>query len=261
MPTVREPAVAGLFYPENAKILGELLNDILNNAPARDITPRAIIAPHAGYIYSGEVAASAYKLLEPLKDKIHRVVILGPTHRVAVHGCAVSSADYFRTPLGDIPIDTKAVQALLANPNVQLSDMVHQEEHSLEVHLPFLQTVLDEFNLVPIAVGDMSANAVMELLEFFGDDPATFFVISSDLSHFHNYRTAQEIDQQTTTAIEQLQFDTITGEMACGTYPVNGLLKFAKKHNLHCKTLDLRNSGDTEGDKNRVVGYGAYAFY
>ncbi len=261
MPTIREPAVAGLFYPNNAKVLQELLNDILNNAPARNITPRAIIVPHAGYIYSGEIAASAYKLLEPLREKIRRVVLLGPTHRVAVHGCAVSSADYFRTPLGDIAIDTDAVQALLKNPNVQLSDMAHQDEHSLEVHLPFLQTVLDEFSLVPIAVGDMTSSAVEEVLDLFWDDPATFFVISSDLSHFHDYKTAQEIDQQTTTAIEQLQFGTITGEMACGTYPVNGLLKFAKKHNLHCKTLDLRNSGDTEGDKNRVVGYGAYAFY
>ena len=261
MPTIREPAVAGLFYPENTRVLQTLLSELLDNSIARDITPRAIIAPHAGYVYSGEVAASAYKLLQPMKDKIRRIVLLGPTHRVAVHGCAVSSADYFRTPLGDIAIDTNAVQALLNNPNVQLSDMAHQDEHSLEVHLPFLQTVLDKFSLVPIAVGDMDASAVMEVLEFFWDDPATFFVISSDLSHFHDYRTAQDIDQQTTIAIEQLQFGTITGEMACGTYPVNGLLKFAKKHNLRCKTLDLRNSGDTEGDKNRVVGYGAYAFY
>jgi len=261
MVNIREPAVAGLFYPDNAIVLKKLLNDILENAPHSEIIPRAIIAPHAGYVYSGEIAASAYKHLEPIKDKIHRVVLLGPTHRVALYGCAVSGADYFRTPLGDVPIDTESVQELLIHPQVQLSDIAHEAEHSLEVQLPFLQTVLDEFVLLPIAVGHTDANSVMEILEFFWRDQATFFVISSDLSHFHDYQNAQKIDQQTTTAIEELQSDFITGEMACGSYPVNGLLKLAQKHKLHCKTLDLRNSGDTAGDKSRVVGYGAYAFY
>ncbi len=261
MTAIREPAVAGLFYPENVDLLQHSLNEMLSKVSMIDLEPRAIIAPHAGYIYSGEVAASAYKLLEPMKDTIRRVVLLGPAHRVAISGCALSGADYFRTPLGDIPVDTEAMQNLLQNPNVQLSDLAHQAEHSLEVHLPFLQTVLDEFLLVPVVVGQMDANAVMEVLELFWGDPATFFVISSDLSHFHSYHSAQEIDQQTTLAIEQLHFDHISGEMACGAYPVNGLLKLAKKHHLKCQTLDLRNSGDTAGDKSRVVGYGAYAFY
>ena len=261
MKNIREPAVAGVFYPEEAAVLQYSINDMLSRAEGEDLEPRAIIAPHAGYIYSGEIAASAYKLLEPIKDKIHRVVLLGPTHRVAVSGCALSGAEYFRTPLGDIPVDMDAVQKLLSLPNVQLSDFAHQAEHSLEVHLPFLQTVLDEFSLVPIAVGHMDASDVMNMLDFFWDDSATFFVISSDLSHFHQYLSAQKIDQQTTYAIEQLQSDAISGEMACGVYPVNGLLELAKKHHLHCKTLDLRNSGDTAGDKSRVVGYGAYAFY
>ncbi|HEB62873.1 MAG TPA: AmmeMemoRadiSam system protein B [Gammaproteobacteria bacterium] len=261
MAIVREPAVAGLFYPGDAYVLQHSLNEMLNKVPVTDLEPRAIIAPHAGYIYSGEVAASAYKLLEPMKNKIHRVVLLGPAHRVAVSGCALSRAEYFRTPLGDIPIDTEAVQNLLQNSNVQLSDLAHQEEHSLEVQLPFLQTVLHEFCLVPVVVGQMEAGAIMDVLELFWEDPATLFVVSSDLSHFHDYLSAQKIDRQTTSAIEQLKFDYISGEMACGAYPVNGLLKLAKKHHLQCQTLDLRNSGDTAGDKSRVVGYGAYAFY
>ncbi len=261
MTAIREPAVAGVFYPEDAELLQHSLSEMLNKAAVSDIKPRAIIAPHAGYIYSGEVAASAYKLLEPMKGKIRRVVLLGPAHRVAVSGCALSGAEYFRTPLGDIPIDAEAVKNLLQQPYVQLSDLAHQEEHSLEVQLPFLQMVLNEFCLVPIVVGQMEASDVMEVLELFWDDPATLFVISSDLSHFHDYLSAQIIDRQTTSAIEQLQLDHISGEMACGAYPVNGLLKLAKKHHLQCQTLDLRNSGDTVGDKSRVVGYGAYAFY
>ncbi len=167
MTTIREPAVAGLFYPEDADLLRRSLSEMLNKAPVSHIEPRAIIAPHAGYIYSGKVAATAYRLLEPMKDKVRRVVLLGPAHRVALSGCALSRSEYFRTPLGDIPVDTEAVQNLLQNSNIQLSDLAHQDEHSLEVHLPFLQTVLNVFLLVPIVVGQMDADAVMEVLEFF----------------------------------------------------------------------------------------------
>ena len=261
MPAIRQPAVAGLFYPEDAPTLKSFIINTLNQAQPKDIIPRAIIAPHAGYIYSGEVAASAYKLLEPLRNKMTRVVLLGPTHRVAIYGCAVPETESFRTPLGDIPIDTDAVKLLAEKPNVHRNDFAHKNEHSLEVHLPFLQTVLNKFSLVPIVVGDMSMEAVMELLELFWDDPATLIVVSSDLSHFHDYEAAKKIDQQTTQLIEQLQSGAISGEMACGAYPLNGLLSLAKKHNLHCETLDHRSSGDTAGDKHRVVGYGAYAFY
>lgn len=261
MPVIRQPAVAGLFYPDDISALKSFVTHALKKVQPQNIVPKAIVAPHAGYTYSGEIAASVYKLLEPLRDKITRVVLLGPTHRVAVYGCAVPEAEFFRTPLGDVPVDTESIKILSQKPNVHLSDFAHKNEHSLEVHLPFLQTVLNKFTLVPIAVGDMSADAIMELLELFWEDTKTLIVVSSDLSHFHDYDTAKKIDQHTTQLIEDLQVDVITGEMACGTYPLNGLIKFAKKHHLTCETLDLRNSGDTAGDKHRVVGYGAYAFY
>ncbi|HFE37687.1 MAG TPA: AmmeMemoRadiSam system protein B, partial [Gammaproteobacteria bacterium] len=233
MTTIREPAVAELFYPQDPDVLRATLNTMLNNAAATDIQPRALIVPHAGYIYSGEVAAQAYKPLITIKNTIHRILLLGPTHRVAVNGCALSSASFFRTPLGDIPVDTKAVQALLAYPRIQINDSAHDAEHSLEVHLPFLQTVLDDFTLVPVAVGYMHAKELAMILDLFWDDPATLIVVSSDLSHFHAYDEAQKIDQQTTHAIETLQAGAISSDMACGAYPVNGLLEFAKKHRLH----------------------------
>jgi len=261
MTTVRNPAVAGMFYPANSQELQNMLQEMLEHAEFKDIKPRALIAPHAGYIYSGEIAASAYKQLEPLKNEFNRVVLLGPSHRVPFIGCAVSKADYFRTPLGDITLDRNAIQALSRLPQVQLLESAHAEEHSLEVHLPFLQTVLDDFSLVPIVVGDTDANSVMEVLEFFWQDPKTLFVISSDLSHYHNYHTAQQMDIHTSDAIVHLHPENISYDDACGRNPVIGLLELAKKHNMQSIALDIRNSGDTAGSKDQVVGYGAYGFF
>lgn len=261
MHSSRAPAVAGLFYPDEARELRALIRGLLAAAaPAAPVVPKAIIAPHAGYVYSGPVAASAYAQLEPARARIRRVVLLGPSHRVAFEGLAVSSADRFTTPLGDIPVDAEAVGKLLEMPQVRLLDQAHQHEHSLEVQLPFLQEVLANFTLVPLVVGEASPEAVSEVIEAVWGGVETLIVISSDLSHYHDYDTARRLDGATSRAIEELRPQDIRYEHACGRLPLNGLLLSARRHGLHARALDLRNSGDTAGTRDRVVGYGAYAF-
>jgi len=258
MPAIRLAAVAGLFYPGDAHTLSTMVESLLAQAPAASTEPRALIAPHAGYIYSGPTAAIAYAQLRARRGRIRRVLLLGPSHRVAFGGLALSSAERYATPLGDIAIDGEACQALLDLPGVVVLDAAHAEEHSLEVHLPFLRAVLDDFLLVPVVVGDAGADAVAEVVEAFWDDADTFIVVSSDLSHFLDYASAVRVDRETTRAIEGRAHD-LRPEQACGCRAINGLMKVAEKHALEVKTLDLRNSGDTAGDRKRVVGYGAYA--
>jgi len=236
-----------------------LLEEARSNFDETDVYPKAIIAPHAGYIYSGPVAASAYARLIPLHDVIKRVVLLGPVHRVAVHGLALPGVTAFATPLGEIPIDLDAAAAIENMPQVVESPAAHAPEHSLEVQLPFLQAVLDDFKLLPLAVGNASPTEVAEVLDAVWGGPETLIVISSDLSHFHPYQAAQVIDAQTAQDILNLQ-NTLSHEQACGGTPVNGLLLAAKQHHLQPHLLDLRNSGDTAGDKDRVVGYASFAF-
>jgi len=260
MTTVRQPAVAGAFYPADPDQLQTMVQEFLDQAEASGPVPKAIIVPHAGYIYSGPVAASAYARLKPGRDTIRRVVLLGPSHRVGLRGLAVSSADWFVTPLGNIPVDRDAVEAIIDLPFVQVMDQAHSMEHSLEVHLPFLQEVLDRFELVPVVVGDAAPEEVAEVLERLWGGEETVIVISSDLSHYHDYQTAQRMDSATSQAIETLQWDKIGYESACGRTPVNGLLYAASKHALKGTTVDLRNSGDTAGPRDQVVGYGAYVF-
>ena len=261
---VRKTAVAGSFYPSNEPQLRSMLAEFLQHAATPDIDPqhppKAIIAPHAGYIYSGSVAANAYAYLGRCAEQITRVVLLGPSHRVPFLGFATSSADFFATPLGNIPIDRATVEQLNQRPDVQEMDAAHALEHSLEVHLPFLQMVLRQFQLVPIVVGDASTLQVDSLLAQVWDGPQTFIVVSSDLSHFHDYHTAKKIDFQTTKAIEALNAGVIHSEQACGCVPVRGLLEHAKALHMRVKTVDCRNSGDTAGSHDRVVGYGAYVF-
>lgn len=260
MHTVRPPAVAGLFYPADAEELRTLVNDLLRHAPETDAEPpKAVIAPHAGYVYSGPVAATAYARLRPLREQITRVALLGPAHRVAFRGLAASSADAFRTPLGDIPLDTAAVAMLAQLPQVRVLDDAHALEHSLEVQLPFLQTVLGPFTLIPLVVGDAGYAEVTEVLDLLWGGPETLIVISSDLSHYHDYATAQRLDRATSAAIEALAPERIDYDDACGRTPVGGLLQAARARGLHAQTVDLRNSGDTAGPRNQVVGYGAYA--
>lgn len=260
MSGTRPAAVADMFYTGNPLQLRSEIQSMLAEASVTAPVPKAIIVPHAGYIYSGPIAASAYAQLIPAKDKIHRVVLLGPCHRVPLYGIATSSADYFETPLGSIPIDRELSDKLLQLPQVQEFDQTHAQEHSLEVQLPFLQQTLNEFTLLPLVVGDTSSNDVHEVLEMVWDGDETLIVISSDLSHYHDYNTAQVMDKETCKAIEHLDTSAIHYDQACGRNPVLGLLLSARKHNLKVTTLDLRNSGDTAGSKDQVVGYGAWAF-
>lgn len=265
MPQLHRPAaVAGMFYPAEARVLRDqvslYLQEVASAAPARQRgMPKLVVVPHAGYVYSGLVAAHAYALLEPWRERITRVVLLGPTHRVAVRGLAAPSAAAFETPLGAVPIDRAAIDALADLSQVVQSDAAHAREHSLEVQLPFLQSLLGAFTLVPLAVGHASSVEVAEVIERLWGSDETLVVISSDLSHYLPYAEASRIDAQTVRRV--LQFDaSIAHDEACGATPLNGALLVAQRRGLVPRLLDLRNSGDTAGDRSRVVGYGAIAF-
>ncbi len=263
MNSVRQPAVAGLFYPGSAPQLAQDVKQLLRDAADEQlnpIQPKAIIVPHAGYIYSGSTAAKAFAAIAPLAATIKRVVMIGPAHRVKLRGLAITDVQYFRTPLGDIPIDQAANSASLALPEVQIMDSAHWQEHSLEVQLPFLQTVLEAFSLIPVIVGDSTSAEVSQLLDLLWGGPETLIVISSDLSHFHDYSTAQYIDRSTCEAIEHFDLEHIDIKQACGSIGLKALLKAAKLRNMQVHTLGLCNSGDTSGDQERVVGYGSWAF-
>ncbi len=267
MPGTRRPAVAGSFYPAGASELAAQVDGYLRDAAARQSRgadgvppPKALIAPHAGYVYSGPVAASAYHTLAGVRDRIRRVVLLGPSHRVALRGLGATRADRFETPLGAVEIDRAACDRALALPQVELVDEAHAMEHSLEVHLPFLQRVLDAFELVPFSVGMASAVEVAEVLEGLWGGNETLIVVSSDLSHYYDYETAKRLDARATRAIESLDPDGLDEESACGRVPVRGLLVTARRHGLDVETLDVRSSGDTAGPRDQVVGYGSWAF-
>jgi len=263
MARVRHAAVAGMFYPGDPRELDAAVRGYLAEAsataPAGPV-PKAIIAPHAGYVYSGPIAATAYARLKPNAATVRRVVLLGPCHRVAVRGLAAPSADAFATPLGSVPLDRAAIESIMGLPQVEIFDATHTDEHSLEVHIPFLQELFDQFTLVPLVVGQASAQEVAEVLETLWGGPETVIVISSDLSHYLDYESARRSDAATCKAIEALDPGAIDRDQACGRVPVSGLLTLAKRRGLRVETLDLRNSGDTAGDRSRVVGYGAWMF-
>ena len=262
---VRPAAVAGMFYPAHPRELGETVRGLLAEAAAAGgesaaPVPKAIVAPHAGYVYSGAIAARAYARLAPLAGIVRRVVLIGPAHRVPVEGLCVPSVASFETPLGRVPLDREAIDGLRDLGSVPVWDTPHAQEHALEVHLPFLQTVLGTFALVPLLAGDASGEAVAEVLERLWDGAETLIVVSSDLSHYLDYAAAQRLDRATCNAIEALDASALRWEQACGRVPLMGLLTLARRRRLAVETLDLRNSGDTAGDKRRVVGYGAWAF-
>ena len=256
---VRQAAVAGQFYPGNPDELKQMLGKLLRQVSDVPPLPKAMIVPHAGFIYSGPIAATAYASLLPAKEKITRVVLLGPSHRVFLSGLGLSSASYFSTPLGTIPIDQHTCNSISALPQVSINEQAHAWEHSLEVQLPFLQYLLNQFQLVPLVVGEASAAQVAEIIEHCWESTATLTIVSSDLSHYHDYAKAKRLDAKTSQAIEHLQLEKLGPQQACGYAPLRGLLQVARNKTLRVKTLDLRNSGDTSGPKDRVVGYGAYA--
>lgn len=259
---VRPPAVAGMFYPDDPVRLRALLRSCFADAVAPAASaerPRALVVPHAGLVYSGPVAASAYLRLGAARDAIRRVVLLGPSHRVPLRGIGLTSATEWRTPLGPVPIDHRHDDRLLVHPFVTTHDEAHAPEHSLEVQLPFLQAVLDEFELLPLIVGGADVDEVAAAIEAVqaGDD--TVVVVSTDLSHYHRHADAQRLDARTAAAIVARRDGDIADLDACGARPLRGLLRTAVAHDLEVEQLDLRNSGDTAGDRSRVVGYGAFA--
>ncbi len=258
---VRPPAVAGMFYPGRADVLATTVDTDLAAAsrslPAVEAPPKAIIAPHAGYVYSGPIAASAYVRLRSSAERIERVVLLGPAHRVPVRALGLSSADAWETPLGLVPVDTSANGRLAGLPGVEVTDRAHAPEHSLEVHLPFLQRVLGEgWSLVPIIVGGAPASVVADALDEVWGGDETLIVVSSDLSHYHRYEEAASLDRATAAAI--VAGRAVEPDQACGAHPVDGLLVAARRHGLSTRLVDLRSSGDTAGDRDRVVGYGSF---
>ena len=235
------------------------VGDAAARLPEDAAQPKAVIVPHAGYVYSGAVAGSAYARLAAGRDAIRRVVLFGPTHRVPIRGLALPSARAFATPLGNIEVDRGASAAALALPSVCESDAAHAFEHSLEVQLPFLQTVLGEFKIVPFAVGDATPQEVADVIQLLWGGPETLIVVSSDLSHYRGYAEACAIDRATADDVLALS-PTLNHEQACGATPINGLLLCARDRGMRPELLDLRNSGDTAGDKSRVVGYASFAF-
>ena len=261
--TMRPAAVAGSFYPGNTRALSAAVGDMLADTRTPEAPAKALIVPHAGYVYSGPVATSAYAALRKsamaIRRAIRRVVIFGPAHRVWVPGLAATSADLFETPLGCVRVDRAAIEAVADLPQVEINDKAHATEHSLEVQLPFLQGVLDDFAIVPFVVGGATPDEVAEVMERLWGGPETLIVVSSDLSHYLPYAEAQEIDRATADSILR-RHALGDHEQACGATPINGLLEVARRRNLTPTLLDLRNSGDTAGDKSRVVGYAAFTF-
>jgi AmmeMemoRadiSam system protein B len=260
MRTIRPPAVAGSFYPAAPEVLGRDVDALLSAAPPRPLKPKALVAPHAGYVYSGAVAASAYRLLENLRPRPTRVVLLGPAHTVGFSGIALPAVDALRTPLGTVPVDAELEFAARRFPFVIDEALAHAREHSLEVHLPFLQRALGDFTVLPLCVGHARADDVADLLEAVWGGAETLIVVSTDLSHFRTYDEARRLDRATVDALLALDAGALDRERACGVHPLSGLLVAAQRKGLVPALLDLRSSGDTAGERGRVVGYAALAF-
>lgn len=250
-----------MFYSDKPQELAAAVKNYVAQAHAAVTKPpKAVIAPHAGFIYSGPIAGTAYAALTPRGRDVERVVLVGPSHRVAFSGLAASSASAFETPIGPLTVDRDAVAQLVAERLAHEVDRAHEHEHSLEVQLPFIKQVCPDARVVPLLAGDDDWAAVAKALELLWGGDETAIVISSDLSHYHDYAAAQDLDATTAKHIEALAAGQVDFEHACGATGVNGLLDAAVKHTMACTTLDLRNSGDTAGPRDRVVGYGAFAF-
>lgn len=265
MTVVRRPAVAGRFYPADPAVLTATVDELLaaarDDASAHDaaaVPPKAVVAPHAGYVYSGAVAARAYARVEAARATVERVVLLGPAHYVPTR-IALSAADAFATPLGEIPLDRSALDALAGFDDVVVDDAAHAPEHSLEVQLPFLQRVLDDFVLVPVVVGSASDDATATAIDALWGGPETLVVVSTDLSHYLDHDTARSVDRATASAIVGRDPGAIGSTAACGARPLRGLLLEATRASLDVEMVSLRDSSDAGGPLDRVVGYGAFA--
>lgn len=261
MTVVRPPAVAGTFYPADPGALARMIDGMLADVEVHGdrVAPVALIVPHAGYVYSGPIAASAYARLAPWRESITRVVVIGPAHRVPVRGLALSSADSFATPLGLVPLDQAGNAVVEGLPGVHVDDRAHAPEHSIEVQLPFLQaTLAGGWMLVPIIAGIAAAATVAEVLDAFWGEPGTLVVVSSDLSHYHVAQAARRLDAATAASIVAARWELLDSDDACGVVPVRGALELSRRHGQHVALLDLRNSADTAGPPDRVVGYGSF---
>ena len=258
MTHLRAPAVAGAFYPADPATLDREVAACVAGADIGPVPAKAIIAPHAGYVYSGPIAGTAYAAVKHLGGTVTRVVLLGPAHRWPFRGLAAPSADGLVTPLGVVPVDRDGLDAILDLPDVQILDDAFEGEHSLEVHLPFIQRTFPNAAVVPLVVGHCAPQAVDAVLQRLWGGPETMIVVSSDLSHFHDYDTARGLDLAASHAIEAAEPEKLSGDAACGFLPISGLLLRAQALDLRVTACDLRNSGDTAGDRRRVVGYGAY---
>ena len=260
-PVVRLPAVAGTFYPADPVELASMIDGLLADAPVptEERRPVALVVPHAGYVYSGGVAATAYARLRPWRGSIGRVVVIGPAHRVPVRGLALSSADAFATPLGTVSVDHPGVEAMLSRPGTAIHDDAHAPEHSLEVQLPFLQRVLgDDWTLVPVVVGFASAAAVADALAEVWASPGTLVVVSTDLSHYHDQETAMRLDRATAATIVAAAWERLDGARACGAAALSGALDLVRRRHERVELLSLQTSADTIGPPDRVVGYGSF---
>ena len=262
---VRAAAVAGLFYPAGAAELRRAVEALLAAALAAGrqppgAAPKALVAPHAGYVYSGPIAASAFTALRPAAAVLRRIVLLGPSHRVPFRGLALPGAEAFVTPLGEVEVDLEAVAAVQALPQVAVLPAAHAAEHALEVELPFLQVLFPAALVLPLVVGEAAAEAVAEVLERVWGGDETAVVVSSDLSHYLSAVEAERVDAETAEQILRLA-GPLAPAQACGARPLSGLLAAARRRGLAPVLLDLRHSGDTAGDRTRVVGYGAFGFY
>jgi AmmeMemoRadiSam system protein B len=257
---IRNPAVAGSFYPSDAMELRATVSELLDAAapPPLAVRTAAIIVPHAGYVYSGPIAASAFAAVRSLRGHVDRVVLIGPAHRVFVRGLATSGASTFRAPMADMRVDRDAVALAETLHDVKRNDAAHAHEHCLEVELPFVHATLGDVAIVPLVVGDASPDAVASVLDALAA-PRTLLVVSSDLTHYLDQPAAVQRDTATTRAIEALDASAIDDDDACGAAPIRGLLALAKRRRWVAQTLDVRNSGDTAGSRDEVVGYGAYA--
>ncbi len=262
MENVRKASAEGIFYPSDREVLNSEVKRLLFNAPLLEtLNPKALIAPHAGYPCSGQIAANAYKNWMNQKDEIERIVLIGPSHFVALRNIAIPSFEVFKTPFGEVPIDNEIISTILDLPKVLINNKPHLKEYSLEVHIPFLQTLIGNFKLVPILAGGVSGDEVATVLESLWGNESTRFLVSTDLSHFHNYEKAKQIDLKTAQAIEAMNPIEISESQACGHIPLKGMLLAAKRKGLSIKRIELKNSGDTISKKDKVVGYGSWAIF